>query len=453
MIYKESEILEIKSSFSEWKEIIISLVAFANKEGGKVIVGFNDNGNPTNQVVGKNTIENLGNKIKNNTDPVLYPSIVVKTFALGEITEIEVKEAEIKPVFAFNKAFVRVGKSNQKLSNQEVRNLIKRYTLPDFDMQSFTENIENIEWDEKLISQLNKDYFKIKYHTYFDFFKNLNIYRGTNITNAAYLCFVKKNTLMPNAIIKAARFKGNSMVHFIDMKDFDTNIITAVKDTIEFIKRHINMSVEIEQEPQRKEIWAYPLNALREAIINAIVHRDYTDHGNIQIRIFDDTLQIWSPGLLPPEINIKKLLSENRSIPGNKKLAQIFYSINLIENWGTGFYRIIDACLQKGLQKPFFEEKTGAFVITFFRKKIKGGINGGLKEGINGGLKEGINGGLKLLLHTIKANPGKRTNELAELLKISKRTIENRIKKLKQQEKIVFKGSKKTGGYFTMSSK
>lgn len=144
MIYKESEILEIKSSFSEWKEIIISLVAFANKEGGKVIVGFNDNGNPTNQVVGKNTIENLGNKIKNNTDPVLYPSIVVKTFALGEITEIEVKEAEIKPVFAFNKAFVRVGKSNQKLSNQEVRNLIKRYTLPDFDMQSFTENIENI---------------------------------------------------------------------------------------------------------------------------------------------------------------------------------------------------------------------------------------------------------------------------------------------------------------------
>lgn len=451
MIYKESEILEIKSSFSEWKEIIISLVAFANKKGGKVIVGFNDNGKPTNQVVGKNTIEDLGNKIKNNTDPVLYPSIVVKTFALGEITEIEVKEAEIKPVFAFNKAFVRVGKSNQRLSNQEVRNLIKRYTLQDFDKQPFAENIENIEWDEKLISQLNKEYFKIKFHDYLDFYKNLNIYNGKNITNTAYLCFVKKNTLMPNAIIKAARFKGNSMVHFIDMKDFDTNIITAVEDTLEFIKRHINMSVEIDQAPQRKEIWAYPLNALREAIINAIVHRDYTDNGNIQIRIFDDTLQIWSPGLLPPEINIKKLLSENRSIPRNKKLAQIFYNINLIENWGTGFHRIIDACLQKGLLKPFFEEKAGAFVVTFFRKKLKGGINGELKEGIIGGLKGGINGGLKLLLHTIKENPGKRTNELAKLLKISERTIEKWIKKLKQQEKIVFKGSKKTGGYFAMS--
>ena len=241
------------------------------------------------------------------------------------------------------------------------------------------------------------------------------------------------------------------MVHFIDMKDFDTNIITAVEDILEFIKRHINMSVEIDQAPQRKEIWAYPLNALREAVINAIVHRNYTDQGNIQIRIFDDTLQVWSPGLLPPEINIKKILSENRSIPKNKKLAQIFYNINLIENWGMGFHRIIDACLQKGLQTPLFEEKAGAFVITFFRKKLREGINGGLTGGINGGLKEGINGGLKLLLHAINNNPGKRTNELARLLKISERTIENRIKKLKQQEKILFKGSKKTGGYFIRS--
>jgi len=444
MIYKESEQLEIKSSFKEWKEIIISLVAFANKEGGKVIVGFDDNGNPTNQVVGKNTIEDLGNKIKNNTDPVLYPSIVVKTFALGEITEFEVKEAEIKPVFAFNKAFVRVGKSNQKLSNQEVRNLIKRYTLPDFDKQFFTENIENIEWDEKLISQLNKNYFKIEFHTYFDFLKSLNIYNGKNITNAAYLCFVKKNSLMPNAIMKAARFKGNSMVHFIDMKDFDTNIITAVEDTLEFIKRHINMSVEIDQAPQRKEIWAYPLNALREAIINAVVHRDYADHGNIQIRIFDDTLQIWSPGLLPPEINIKKLLSENRSIPRNKKLAQIFYNINLIENWGTGFLRIIDACLQKGLQKPSFEEKAGAFVITFFRKNIKKKLSGGVNEGVNGG----VNGGVNTLLQIIKKYQGKNTRELSEIINKPYKTTEKWLKKLKDSNKIIFKGSPKTGGYF-----
>jgi ATP-dependent DNA helicase RecG len=84
------------------------------------------------------------------------------------------------------------------------------------------------------------------------------------------------------------------------------------------------------------------------------------------------------------------------------------------------------------------------FVITFFKEKIKEGISGGIKEGISGGIKEGI----KLLLYTIKGKPGKRTNELAELLQISPKTMEKWIKKLKQQERIVFKGSKKTGGYF-----
>ena len=272
-----------------------------------------------------------------------------------------------------------------------------------------------------------------------------------NITNAAYLCFVKKNALMPNAIIKAARFKGDSMVHFIDMKDFDTNIITAVKDTLEFIKRHINMSVEIEQEPQRKEIWAYPLNALREAIINAIVHRDYTDHGNIQIRIFDHTLQIWSPGLLPPEINIKKLLSENRSIPRNKKLAQIFYNINLIENWGTGFHRIIDACLQKGLQKPFFEEKAGAFVITFFRGKIKEGLNDELNEGLNEGLNDELNIGQNSVFKYIKQKSGKMAKNISEDLNMPFGTVDRHIRFLLKKNLIERRGSKKTGGYFAKS--
>ena len=434
----------MKTSFGEWKEITISLVAFANKGGGKVIVGLDDKGNTTNQTVGKNTIEDLTNKIKNNTDPVIYPSIIIKTFALGKITEIEVKEAEIKPVFAFNKAFVRVGKSNQKLSNQAIRNLIKKYTLPDYDNQPFKWNSENIEWDEKLITQLNEDYFKIKFRTIFDFFKGLNNFYDKTITNAAYLCFVNRNFLMPNSIIKAARFKGNSTIHFIDMKDIDTNIINAVEETLEFIKRHIDMSVQIGKEPQRKEIWAYPLTALREAVINAIVHRDYTDSGNIQIRIFDDMLQIWSPGLLPPEINIKNILTENRSIPRNKTIAQIFYSINLIENWGTGFNRIVDACLQKGLDKPLFEEKKGAFVITFFRNKT----NEGVSEVINKGVNEGISGGINRLFNFIKSNPGKRTVEISKQLNVPRKTIERWIKKLKLRKKITFKGSNKTGGYF-----
>src|SRR3989304_2754307 len=114
---KETEKLELKASFAEWKEIIISLVAFANRYGGKVIIGVNDEGDYNNLKVGKNTIEDFVNKVKQHTDPVLYPSINVKEFGLGEYVEIEIPESDYKPVFAFDKAYIRTGKSNIKISN------------------------------------------------------------------------------------------------------------------------------------------------------------------------------------------------------------------------------------------------------------------------------------------------------------------------------------------------
>ena len=119
MQYKESENLELKSSFSEWKEIIITLSAFANKNGGMVVVGLDDNGISVNLQIGKRTIEDFVNKIKKCVDPILYPSINVKTFGLGEIVEIKIPKSDNKPVFAFERAYVRVGKTNQKLSQTE----------------------------------------------------------------------------------------------------------------------------------------------------------------------------------------------------------------------------------------------------------------------------------------------------------------------------------------------
>ncbi len=129
---KETEKLEYKSSFSEWKEIILSLVAFANKSGGRVVVGVNDAGEPLGLQVGKGTIEDIANKIRNHTDPVIYPSINPKTFGPGEIVEIDVAESDNKPVFAFDRAYIRVGRTNQRLSNMALREMITRYTLPDF---------------------------------------------------------------------------------------------------------------------------------------------------------------------------------------------------------------------------------------------------------------------------------------------------------------------------------
>src|SRR3989337_4509172 len=106
-MYRESETLEKKSSFAAWKEIIISLCAFANKKGGKVVIGLDNQGNPVGLRIGEDTLEEMANKIKMHTDPILYPSINVKTFGPGEIIELEIPESDNKPVFAFENAYVR----------------------------------------------------------------------------------------------------------------------------------------------------------------------------------------------------------------------------------------------------------------------------------------------------------------------------------------------------------
>ncbi len=147
-----------------------------------------------------------------------------------------------------------------------------------------------------------------------------------------------ENELIPGAVIKGARFKGKTMLRFLDMKDFKGNLIAAVNEVLDFIQRHISMGVGIGAKAARDEKWDYPLEALREDVVNAIVHRDYTDPGNIQIRIFDDRLEIWSPGLLPKELNIKNLLSE-KTVPSRATGGWRTYSMTsaLSKAGGRGF--------------------------------------------------------------------------------------------------------------------
>ena len=439
---KESEKLEFKSSFAEWKEAIISLCAFANKKGGKVIVGVKDDGTINEIQIGKNTIEDFANKIKNNTDPILYPSINVKTFGLGEIVEIEVSESDNKPVFAFDRAYIRVGKTSQKMSQTEVRELIKRYALSDFDKMYLEKDLKKIEFDVDLIKKINNKYYKFKIRSEIDFLKKLGLVSKNKITNAGYLCFAKNNTDIYQSIVKAARFKGQSVVKFLDEKEFDGSIIHCVDQTMNFIKRHINTEFVITGKPERDEIWDYPLLALREAVINALIHRDYNDSGNIQIRIFDSSLEIWSPGILPKEINIKNIFLENRSIPRNKKLVEIFHQINLVESWGTGFQRIVEECKKNGNKMPEFSEKAGAFVIAFKRRESTDLEKLGEKLGEN----------QEKILKFIQLNKNITISELAEELMISSTAVENNLAKLKKEGRIKRVGPDK-GGYWKIIKK
>lgn len=150
----------------------------------------------------------------------------------------------------------------------------------------------------------------------------------------------------------------------------EKDLISQVDEIMKFIKRSISVRYEFEGKSKRKEVWDYPLEALREAIINAIVHRDYTAPSNVQVEIYDDRVEVWNPGRLLPGITIENLYKkEHKSIIRNKQIAQIFYDIGYIEKYGSGTTKIIELCKQNGIPQPEFKEVTGGFSV-IFRKDI-----------------------------------------------------------------------------------
>ena len=222
-------------------------------------------------------------------------------------------------------------------------------------------------------------------------------------------------------------------------------MFTEVDETIAFIKKHLMVEYIITGEPRRQERFDYPLEAIREIVINMIVHRDYRDSSGSIIKIFDDRIEFFNPGNLYGGITISDLLTDNyTSQARNKLIAKAFKEAGIIERYGSGIRRILSICNDYGIVPPRIEEVFNGFRVVLFKKKTKKNKNGGVSGGVNGGVNSGVN---KIYLY-IKNNPGFNTAQIKEKLNIPQRTLERIVKELKDSNKIVFKGSFKTGGYF-----
>lgn len=169
---------------------------------------------------------------------------------------------------------------------------------------------------------------------------------------------------------------------------------------------------------------------------NAICHRDYGNVADIQIKIFEDSLQIWSPGFLPFDVTVEDLLSPTHaSSPRNKLIAQVFFDMGLIERYGGGIQRILNDCHAAGLPAPMFENTQGGFRILF-----KAG-----NEDTNGAT---VTEGVTALYNSIVQQPGLRAPALANKMGTSPKNVERWLKQLKDAHRIEFRGAPKTGGYY-----
>jgi ATP-dependent DNA helicase RecG len=186
----------------------------------------------------------------------------------------------------------------------------------------------------------------------------------------------------------------------------------------------------------RREKLEYPYEVLREAVINALIHRDYTNTSNLQIKVYDDKLVMYNGATLSEEVPIEKFDKVHQSKPFNPTIANIFYKCGFIENWDKGTINIIEDCMAYGLPKTTFEYEWTAVRVTFYKAITNDELNGT------------INGTINNIYNYILNNPNQSAVFISETFNIPLRTLKRKLKQLIEEDKIQYKGSKKTGGYY-----
>lgn len=152
-------------------------------------------------------------------------------------------------------------------------------------------------------------------------------------------------------------------MRFIAEQTIYGDLITQVDEAVAFVTRNTRQTPRITGKPERDILSEYPPEAVREAIINAVCHRDYAAAATMQVRIYADRLEVWNPGDLPYGLSVDGLYREHPSLPRNKRIAEAFHRAGLIERWGTGTLRIVEAYTAQGLPAPEFRHEAGIFQV------------------------------------------------------------------------------------------
>ena len=368
LVKGETETIEFKASFD--REVIETSGAFANTKGGTILIGASDRGEIKGITLGKETIKDWANQISQSTEPRVIPEIEVDEINGRSVVIIQIKEFPIKPVSVKGRCFRRVRNSNLMMTPQEIAQMHLNSTGMSLDaFPAMNATIDDIDMEKvsKYIRKANSTGRRKIADEYasLEVLEKLELLKNGQPTLAAIILFGKApQEKLLQATVHCGRFKQETMI--IDDKLIRGAAIDQIEDVMDFIRKNTNVRFVMTGKPAREEIWDYPLEALREAVVNAVCHRDYADNADIQLKIYDDRFTIWNPGGLPAGMTIEELYNPNHSSkPRNKLIAQIFYDVELIERYGSGIQRIIDACNKTGLPTPVFEERFGGFLVVF----------------------------------------------------------------------------------------
>jgi ATP-dependent DNA helicase RecG len=378
MTLHESDTLEFKKSLSLIEPALRSICGFLNHHGGVISFGRTNTGAIVGVDPADHSLRRLSQQITSRIKPEITPDIRVIEDQGKHLIVVTVPEGIGKPYFLDGIAYMRTGTENRVMPPDELKRIIlSEYALPWDDQPCRGASLDDIDAPSvrAFLDRAQKERRfdadpSIPVKTALE---KLGVLIGEEPTNAAILFFGKDpQRFFIQSEVRCARFKGEEVSStYLTMNVLHGRIDQLIEDANRFIAQTIRKAAwVVPGKMQREEHWEYPPDALREAVINAVCHRDYSSSGNVQIRIFDSRAQVWNPGILPEGITVDLLKVEHASRPRNKTVARLLFLIGYIEQWGSGTLSMISACERDGVPDPEFREAGSNFVVTFSRSTV-----------------------------------------------------------------------------------
>ncbi len=435
----ESETAGFKAGFN--KETIISLVAFANTKGGKVIIGVDDKGRVTGIEAGPETVQRYLNEVKVATYPQILPNIDEHEIEGRTVLVFEISEYPVKPISFKNRYYKRVKNSNHLLTLDEIVDLQQQSLNISYDAYPLDENLSSLDTAllEKFVETTNS---RGRINLQDDLLTNLTklkLVQAGKPTLAGMLLFGNHGYS-----IHIGRFKSEETI--IDDLLIKDPLLAALDEAMIFIKKHISLSYRFDGSLKRKETWQYPLEGIRELLLNSVVHRDYKHTSDIVIKIFDNRIVFTNPGRIYGNLTIEDLERDDYvSSIRNKLLAESFYLMGDIEKYGTGFIRIRKMMADYPGVSFNISEAGDFFKVEMRHTPTKTHIK------LKTDLPENLPVIQKQIIENILIDPKITYNELADITGKTRETIRVHIKKLKELNLIKRIGPDK-GGYWEILS-
>lgn len=361
-----------------------TVVAFANGKGGQIVFGIDDK---TREVVGVpedkvfQEIDAITNAISDSCEPTIIPDVYLQNINDKPVIVAEIRAGRQKPYYIKadgleNGVYIRVSGTTRPADRDMSRELYYECDARSFDsvirrdVEVTDEDIKNLCEQMKEVAIANSK-SNLQRSSVKDVTKNVLLSWGIlkkdenekiYPTNA-YVYLTGQGGL--RSMIQCAVFKGTTRTVFLDRRNYEGPLWEQVDEAVQFVLRNIRMGCRLEG-IYRQDIYELPPDSIRELIVNAVMNCSYIQASNIQVAIYDDRLEITSPGGLLPGVTID-LMKEGFSKIRNRSLANAFVYMNLVEAWGSGIPKLMQAMQEYGLREPEFIDMEVAFRINLYR--------------------------------------------------------------------------------------